>query len=193
MTASFLRSALTRSEEALWRHLRPGFAGQRFESQVPLFGYVVDFYCRRLRLVIEVDGSSHDGRARLDQLREDVLRANHIRVARISSRLVVDDIERALELLRAEIRTRSLQVRRSPRQPIPAMPREWCRHGNDALLCDRCKLFDQVVRERNQTPGGDRWSVPRRPAPASPGRYSSSPWLVNRPPEAPGTISRGGY
>src|SRR5438105_5024181 len=65
ITASFLRRALTPSEAALWQRLRRGFEGHRFELQVPMLGYVADFYCRPLKLAVEVDGSSHRGRERL--------------------------------------------------------------------------------------------------------------------------------
>ena len=195
MTATFLRRTMTPSETALWVRLRSGFDGERFECQVPMFGYVPDFYCRRLRLTVEVDGRWHQGRERLDGLREDVLRANHVEVVRLPAQLVHQDVEQALEILRAHLRARASQLVRSRPEPLPPVPfvREECRHGNDALLCNRCAMVSQAVRQRRNPESGGDHRVPQRPPPGSPGRYSAAPGLVNRPPEAPGTVSRQGF
>jgi len=56
-----LRSHSTLSEILLWQKLRAGqFRGYNFNRQKPLGNYIVDFYCRKTNLVIEVDGGSHD-------------------------------------------------------------------------------------------------------------------------------------
>jgi very-short-patch-repair endonuclease len=188
-----LRKALTPSEAALWKRLQPGLEGHRFELQVPLFGYVVDFYCRQLKLVVEVDGSSHRGKERLDELRGDDLRARRMQVVRVPSRLVINDIEQAIETLRAEIRRRSSQLGRPRPQTIVPLEVETCRHGRDALLCSRCKLVDQAMRQPERGTGGDDTAPPRRSPPSGRGRYSTTPGLVNRPPEPPDTVSRQGY
>ncbi|WP_162419576.1 endonuclease domain-containing protein [Cyclobacterium roseum] len=55
-----LRSHSTLSEVLLWQKLRARqFRGYAFNRQKPLGDYIVDFYCKRLRLVIEIDGDSH--------------------------------------------------------------------------------------------------------------------------------------
>ena len=55
-----LRSHSTLSEILLWQKLRASqFRGYAFNRQKPLGNYIVDFYCRKLHLVIEVDGNSH--------------------------------------------------------------------------------------------------------------------------------------
>jgi very-short-patch-repair endonuclease len=55
-----LRSHSTLSEILLWQKLRAGqFRGYSFNRQKPLGNYIVDFYCRKLNLVIEIDGDSH--------------------------------------------------------------------------------------------------------------------------------------
>ena len=56
-----LRSHSTLSEILLWQKLRASqFWGYAFNRQKPLGNYIVDFYCRKTNLVIEVDGGSHD-------------------------------------------------------------------------------------------------------------------------------------
>ncbi len=57
-----LRKNSTLSELLLWQELKAGqMEGFRFNRQKPLENYIVDFYCKKLDLVIEVDGESHDG------------------------------------------------------------------------------------------------------------------------------------
>ena len=56
-----LRSYSTLSEILLWQKLRASqFRGYAFNRQKPLGNYIVDFYCRKTSLVIEIDGGSHD-------------------------------------------------------------------------------------------------------------------------------------
>ncbi len=56
-----LRSHSTLSEILLWQKLRAcQFRGYAFNRQKPLGNYIVDFYCRKTSLVIEIDGGSHD-------------------------------------------------------------------------------------------------------------------------------------
>ncbi|MFA4872286.1 MAG: DUF559 domain-containing protein, partial [Patescibacteria group bacterium] len=55
-----LRNNQTSSEKILWNKLRKNrINGHRFRRQYSFGRYVVDFYCRELRLVIEVDGANH--------------------------------------------------------------------------------------------------------------------------------------
>lgn len=55
-----LRSHSTLSEIHLWQKLRASqFREYAFNRQKPLDNYIVDFYCKKLNLVIEIDGDSH--------------------------------------------------------------------------------------------------------------------------------------
>ncbi len=193
LTATFLRRTQTPSELALWSRLRSGFEGHRFKPQVRLHGYVVDFFCPLLSLAVEIDGGSHRGKVRLDGYREDILRANHIHVVRIADDVVLEHIDRALDILSVEVRKRASQLQRPVAAPIAPLKREPCAHQDDKLLCQKCKLIDQELRRREADSDPDDQRVPQRPPPSSPSRYSETPGLVNRPPEPPGTISRRGY
>jgi len=56
----YLRNNSTLAEVLLWQELRAGnIRGYKFNRQKPLGKYIVDFYCKKLNLVIEVDGDSH--------------------------------------------------------------------------------------------------------------------------------------
>ncbi|KAA3636451.1 MAG: DUF559 domain-containing protein [Calditrichaeota bacterium] len=55
-----LRNNSTKSEIILWRYLmNKQMRGYKFSRQKPIGKYIVDFYCNRLKLVIEIDGITH--------------------------------------------------------------------------------------------------------------------------------------
>ena len=56
-----LRKNNTTQEYKLWLLLRNRqFGGYKFVRQYPIGSYIVDFACRKLRLVIELDGGQHN-------------------------------------------------------------------------------------------------------------------------------------
>jgi very-short-patch-repair endonuclease len=58
-----MRNALTPAERHLWQALRGDALGVTFRRQHPVPPYIADFACIALKLVVEVDGSDHGGRA----------------------------------------------------------------------------------------------------------------------------------
>ena len=54
--ARSLRRPMTKAEQLLWDLLRKNTRGVKFYTQAPIDRFVVDFYCPREKLVIEVDG-----------------------------------------------------------------------------------------------------------------------------------------
>jgi very-short-patch-repair endonuclease len=89
MRARALRAAPTAAEMLLWRLLRRGDA--HFSRQVVIQGFIVDFCCRRARLVVEVDGGVHNDQVEADATRDDVLRAAGYRVVHVSNDAVEAD------------------------------------------------------------------------------------------------------
>src|SRR5690606_9968439 len=66
-----LRSEMTLSEQPLWSLLRGRrFEGWKFRRQAPVAGFVADFFCPELKLVIELDGGVHRLREDEDALRD---------------------------------------------------------------------------------------------------------------------------
>jgi len=55
-----LRKRMTKAEEILWMHLKKGISGYKFRRQHPIATYIADFFCYRLKLIVEVDGSVHN-------------------------------------------------------------------------------------------------------------------------------------
>ncbi len=55
------RKDSTLGEAILWSKLKSrSFLGLKFRRQVPVSNYILDFYCPKLNLAIEIDGSTHD-------------------------------------------------------------------------------------------------------------------------------------
>jgi very-short-patch-repair endonuclease len=98
--ARAFRRTPTPSEERAWELLRNRRClGPKFRRQHPIRGYIVDFYCAELRLVLEVDGSWHDKRADYDATRSrDLAKAGVQRVLRITPQQVTEPALRALLL-----------------------------------------------------------------------------------------------
>lgn len=70
-----LRWGMTSAESILWEILRGRkFQNLKFRRQAPVAGFVVDFLCPDLRLVIELDGGVHDLREVEDAARDERLR-----------------------------------------------------------------------------------------------------------------------
>lgn len=73
------RNVSTKAEVRMWCELLRDrqLLGYPFLRQRPIAGYIADFFCKELKLVIEVDGSTHDepGAAERDTLRDDRLSA----------------------------------------------------------------------------------------------------------------------
>jgi very-short-patch-repair endonuclease len=56
-----LRNNSTKAEIVLWQHLKGNkMMGHDFHRQKPIDNFIADFYCNSLKLIIEVDGYSHD-------------------------------------------------------------------------------------------------------------------------------------
>ena len=89
--AQALRKNATKEENTLWyqylRYIKP-----QWRRQAVVEGYILDFYCRRLKLGIELDGSQHfsqDGRA-YDAVRTDFLRSMDIQIIRFANSQIAD-------------------------------------------------------------------------------------------------------
>jgi len=89
-----LRSEMTLPEGLLWRELRKRPGDLKFRRQHPAGIYVLDFYCAKARLAIEVDGRAHDGEraAAADANRSHFLRSQGLATTRIPASAILDDI-----------------------------------------------------------------------------------------------------
>jgi very-short-patch-repair endonuclease len=74
--ARTLRRNMTEAEERLWSQLRAHrLMGLGFRRQLPIGGYIADFACPELHLVVELDGTQH---AETERAGEDAVRTRKL-------------------------------------------------------------------------------------------------------------------
>jgi cyclase len=90
-----LRNDMTHAEMVLWGYLKTKPNGYKFRRQHPLGIYIADFFCYRLKLVIEVDGSVHDKEEVKinDAERQKIIEAEGITVLRFTNDEVMKQLE----------------------------------------------------------------------------------------------------
>jgi very-short-patch-repair endonuclease len=99
-----LRKAGNLSEVLLWKELRADkFLGYSFYRQKPILNYIVDFYCKELGLVIEIDGSSHDDKIEYDTERDRQMSVLGLTVLRIKDADVKKDMQNVLRVIENQI------------------------------------------------------------------------------------------
>ncbi|MFN8322587.1 MAG: endonuclease domain-containing protein [Chitinophagales bacterium] len=93
--ARMLRNNMTAAEKKLWLRLQKNKMGVRIKPQHPIARFVVDFYCHRAMLVIEIDGTSHfsEQANNSDLLRTNELQQFGLRVIRFTNEQVAKDID----------------------------------------------------------------------------------------------------
>ena len=95
-----LRNNMTDAELLLWSKLRgKKVRGLQFYRQKPILSFVVDFFCPKAGLVIEVDGGQHfePVQEEKDKDRDRKLRSLGLRVLRFDNRQVLQETEAVME------------------------------------------------------------------------------------------------
>jgi very-short-patch-repair endonuclease len=117
------RNSATDAERKLWQHLRSRqLKGLKFRRQYPIAGYIADFACPDIRLVIELDGGQHLEQQQYDQVRTRKLGCNGYKVMRFWN----DDVLLRMDAVLEEIYR---VIDATPPQPSPAVAGEGAR-GN---------------------------------------------------------------
>lgn len=101
--AKVLRKSMTDAEKALWFHLKQKPDGFKFRRQHPLGVYIADFYCHKLKLVIELDGSVHNvEEVKInDEIRQRVIEESGIKVIRFTNERVFNDLEMVIQEIKS--------------------------------------------------------------------------------------------
>jgi len=101
-----LRKNMTEAERLLWSKIRAKqLKGYQFYRQRIIGNYIVDFYCAKAKLVIELDGGQHYSNKGLekDKIRDDYIKEQKLEVLRFSDRDVFENlngvVERIYEIL----------------------------------------------------------------------------------------------
>ena len=90
-----LRKQGTKGEAILWRDVLKArkMRGHQFNRQFIIKNYIVDFVCRELKLIIEIDGYSHFVKSKEDYVREKELEDLGYQIIRFSEAMVIYRID----------------------------------------------------------------------------------------------------
>ncbi len=104
--AKKLRKNMTHAENILWGYLQAKPKGYKFRRQHPLGIYIADFYCHKLKLVIEVDGSIHNNEdvKKNDAIRQKLIEEDGLTVIRFTNVQILNGIENVLKAINTRCR-----------------------------------------------------------------------------------------
>ena len=102
-----LRKNATKEENLLWYNFLRQYKPQ-FRRQYVIGNYIVDFYCHKARLVVELDGSQHCERIEMeyDQARTAYLQAQGLFVLRISNLDVMRQLKNVCDCIDRVVKSR---------------------------------------------------------------------------------------
>lgn len=107
-----LRNNMTKTEIMLWNRLKgKQLKGFKIRRQYGVGSYIIDFYCPKLKLGIEIDGESHykkDG-IEHDRIRDQFLKEQGIDLLRIPTTEIKHNLEGVIEYLAGEFNKRNPQ------------------------------------------------------------------------------------
>ncbi|MBU0622952.1 MAG: DUF559 domain-containing protein [Gammaproteobacteria bacterium] len=112
-----LRADMTDAERHLWQRLRnKQVGGVQFYRQKPLLSFIVDFYCPRAKVVVELDGSQHfETEYRIkDAARDEELAKLGVKVLRFDDRQVLTETEAVMDVIFQTVSERITQSTSNP-------------------------------------------------------------------------------
>ena len=107
-----LRRNQTKAESVFWQEVRNKKLGYKFRRQFQIGSYIVDFYCRELQLIIELDGPIHQYQATYDKNRENWLKKGGFFIVRYLNDEVLFEREAMLRHLIKVMQERKLDITR---------------------------------------------------------------------------------
>lgn len=99
-----LRRNLTPSEKIFWNAVRNGqLNGMHFRKQHPFGIYILDYYCYKANLVIEIDGEIHLNRKSYDLERTEYLKSTGLKVLRFKNWDVVNRLDWVIKVIKSNL------------------------------------------------------------------------------------------
>src|SRR3989344_5310651 len=101
-----LRNNATEAEQILWQHLKNSkLDGCKFVRQYSIGPYILDFYCPKLRLGIELDGSYHNAQNTVlyDKDRTEYLKTVNIKTIRFWNDAIIKSTNEVLKIIRKHL------------------------------------------------------------------------------------------
>jgi very-short-patch-repair endonuclease len=107
--ARALRKTMTDAERKLWSLLRNNQLQYKFRRQVPVGNYVLDFYCPKAKLNIELDGGQHytEKGMKQDNERDQYLKKQEIEVLRFPDNEIFQNEDGVLNMIYTRIKNRT--------------------------------------------------------------------------------------
>jgi len=90
---------MTKSEVVLWKFIKGNQLDFKFRRQYGIGNYIVDFYCPKIKLAIEIDGSTHieEEVFKRDQRKEKYIKFLGINLIRFNGDRIFNDLENVLQ------------------------------------------------------------------------------------------------
>lgn len=103
--AKNLRKNMTDAEINLWMHLKAGVKGLKFRRQHPIGIYIADFYCHKVKLIVEADGKIHQRKdiKEYDEQRENSLLSMGYTIIRFTNDEILKNIEIVLAAIEQKV------------------------------------------------------------------------------------------
>lgn len=98
-----LRNDSTPGEIKLWSEVLRAkqFYGLQFNRQYAINNFIVDFICRKLKLIIEIDGGSHQHKVEQDGVRDKTLSELGYKVIRVYEEDVLHYLNNVIRTIEA--------------------------------------------------------------------------------------------
>lgn len=122
--AERLRKDMTTAEKILWERVCKNQLGVRIRRQHPIWKFIADFYCHKVKLIIEIDGKIHETaeNREYDISRDIILNEFKIHILRFTNEevlnktdLVVDKIKNTIETLKRNFSAPGCFAPKSPK------------------------------------------------------------------------------
>jgi very-short-patch-repair endonuclease len=123
--AKKLRKNMTGAEKVLWMHLKEGINKIKIRRQHPIGLYIADFYCHKLKLIIEVDGSIHNEPdiREFDEARQKDLEKWGYVILRFTNEQVMEKSDEVIRIITEKIlNLNNLQKQNTPRRAESKSP-----------------------------------------------------------------------
>jgi len=102
------RNNPTEAEKVFWKRLKNN--KHTFLRQKSVSRFILDFYCSKLLLAIEIDGGSHNDKQYYDQGRDEILNAIGIKTYRFTNEIVLNNTDMVFKKLDVIIKEREIEI-----------------------------------------------------------------------------------
>ena len=105
--AKEMRKNLTPSEKVLWHELQnKKLNGYKFRNQHPISRYILDFYCHKCLLAVEIDGDFHKFRKDYDEYRDKYMESVGIKTLRFTNEDIFNNLNLVLKKIKENLESR---------------------------------------------------------------------------------------